>query len=73
LDGHVDTIKKNTEALVVANKEKGLEVNAYNTKFMFMSRDQNAGRSQNIETDNSSLKGWNSSDIWSKPDEFKVY
>jgi hypothetical protein len=39
----VHTIKKNKEALVIANKEIGLEVNADKTKYMVMSRDQNAG------------------------------
>jgi hypothetical protein len=34
---------KNTEALVVDCKKIGLEVNADNTKYMVMSRDQNAG------------------------------
>ena len=38
-------IKENTEALVVASKEVGLEVNVDKTKYMVMSRDQNAGRS----------------------------
>ena len=37
LDRSVDTIKKNTESLVVPNKETGLEVNTDNTKFMVMS------------------------------------
>ena len=32
----------NTEALVFANKENGLEVNANKTKYMGMSRDQNS-------------------------------
>jgi hypothetical protein len=32
-------------ALVVATKEIGLEVNADKTKYMIMSRDQNAGQS----------------------------
>jgi len=36
------TIKKNAEALVVASKESRLEVNADTTKYMVMSRDQNA-------------------------------
>ena len=36
-------VKENTEALVVANKEIGLEVNADKTKFMVVSGDQNAG------------------------------
>jgi len=49
----VHTIKKNTEALVIASKETGLEVNADKTKYMVMSRDQNAGRRQDIKTDNS--------------------
>jgi hypothetical protein len=33
----------NTEALVVDSKKIGLEVNADNTNYMVMSRDQNAG------------------------------
>jgi len=53
LDRNVHTIKKNNEALVIANKEIGLEVNADKTKYMVMSRDQNAGRSHDIKTDNS--------------------
>jgi len=38
-------VKENAEALVVATKEIGLEVNADKTKYMIMSRDQNAGQS----------------------------
>jgi hypothetical protein len=41
LRGSVHTIKENAEALVVANKEIGLEVNSDKTKYMVMSRDQN--------------------------------
>jgi hypothetical protein len=37
------TIKKNTEALEVASKEAGLEVNTDKTKCMIMSREQTAG------------------------------
>ena len=51
LGGHIHTIKKNTEALVVASKES-LEVNADETKYMVMSRNQDAGRSHSIKTDN---------------------
>ena len=50
------TIQENTEALVVGNKEAGLEVKAEKTKYMIMSRDKNAGPSHNIETWN----WWNS-------------
>jgi hypothetical protein len=39
LGGHVYTIKKNAEVLVVASKEIGLEVNADKTKYMVMFRD----------------------------------
>ena len=37
--GSVHTVKENAEALVVATKEIGLEVNADKTKYMIMSRD----------------------------------
>jgi len=53
LDGSVHTIKENIESLLVDSKENGLEVNANNTKYMVMSRDQNAGRSYSIKIDNS--------------------
>jgi mannitol-1-phosphate/altronate dehydrogenase len=49
-------INKNRETLVAAGKENGLEVNAFETKYMVMSRDQNAGRSHNIKTDNTSFE-----------------
>jgi len=51
--GSIHTIKKNSEAIVVARKETGLEVNADKTKYMVMSQDQNAGRSHNINIENS--------------------
>jgi len=52
LGGRVRTIKENAEALVVASKEIGLELNADKTKYMVMSRNQNAGRSHSIKFDN---------------------
>ena len=52
----VHTVKKNTESLLVCSKEIGLEGNAGKTKYMVMSGDQNAGRSHNIKTDNSSFE-----------------
>ena len=42
LEGSVYTIKKNTDALVFGSKEIGLEVNADNTKYVVISRDQDA-------------------------------
>jgi len=50
----VHTMEENAEALLVAIKEIGLEVNADKIKCMVMSRDQNAGRSD-IKNDNSSF------------------
>jgi hypothetical protein len=54
LGGGVHTI--NAEVLVVASKEIGLEVIADENTTKVMSRDQNAGRSNNIKTDNIFLR-----------------
>jgi len=56
LGGSIHSTEKNTEALAVASKEIGLEVNADTIKYMAMSQDQNAGQSHNIKTDNSSFE-----------------
>jgi hypothetical protein len=40
LGGSIHITKKNAEALAVASKETGLEVNADKTKYMVMSLDQ---------------------------------
>jgi hypothetical protein len=56
LGGSIHTIRKNTEALVVASKEIGLEVNAEKTKHMVMSRDQNAGQNKNRKISNKSFE-----------------
>jgi hypothetical protein len=54
LGGSVNTVKE-TETLVVARNEIGVDVNADETKYMVMSGDQNVGRSNCINSDNSSL------------------
>jgi len=51
-----DTIKKNTEILIVGRKEIGIEVNTEKTKYMVRSRDQNAGESHNIKMGNISFE-----------------
>jgi len=56
LGGRADTIEKNIEALVVASKEIGLEVNADKTKYMVMSQVQNAGRIQSVRIDNNTFE-----------------
>ena len=64
LGGSAHTVKKNAAALVAATKETGLEVNPDKTKYMIMSRDQNAGRGHSMKIDNNPLKGWKISNIW---------
>jgi hypothetical protein len=56
LGGSVHTAKGNAKSLIMASKEIGLEVNADKTKYMVMSRDQNAGRSHSMKIDNSSFE-----------------
>jgi hypothetical protein len=48
----VHNIKLNTEALIFAGKEIGLEVNADKTKYMAVSPEQIARRNQDIKIDN---------------------
>jgi hypothetical protein len=47
----VNTIKEYAEDVIVAIKETGLEANDDKSKYMFISRDQNAGRSPNLKND----------------------
>jgi hypothetical protein len=56
LGGSIHAIKKNTEALVVASKEIGLELNVEETKYMVISRNQNAGQNHNMKIDNKSFE-----------------
>jgi hypothetical protein len=41
--GSVHTVKNKTEALLFASKQNGLGGNAYKTKYIVMSHDQNGG------------------------------
>jgi len=63
LGGSAHTIKENAEAFVVASEETGLEVNAYKTKYMIMSQDQNVGQNHSITADINSFEKWKSSNI----------
>jgi len=49
------TVQQNTEALAIANKQIGLEVNADNTEYMVMPRDEHAGQNNNITLGNRSF------------------
>jgi hypothetical protein len=46
---NIDIINKNTETLIDASKEVGLEVNIEKTKYMLVSRDQNAGQTREMK------------------------
>jgi hypothetical protein len=43
LGDDIETIKKNTQTLIDAGKEFGLEINTEKTKYMLLSHHQNAG------------------------------
>jgi len=62
LGGSIHTLKEHAEASVAATREVGLEVSADKTKYMVMSRDQNAGRIHSVMIDNS---------IFERVEEFK--
>jgi hypothetical protein len=51
-----DTIKKNTEALLEANKEVGLEVNPQKTKYMLMSHSQKIRQKHSMTIANRSFE-----------------
>jgi hypothetical protein len=53
---NIDTIKKNTEALLGASKEVGLEVNPEKTKYMLMSCSQKTGQKYSIKIANRSFE-----------------
>jgi hypothetical protein len=53
---NIDTIKNNTETLIDASKEVGLEVNAKKTKYILPSRDQDSGQNHDIKIANRSYK-----------------
>jgi hypothetical protein len=52
LGDNIHAIKKNMETLIDASKEVGLEVNTKKTKYMLLSRHQNAGQSYDIKLAN---------------------
>jgi hypothetical protein len=52
----IDTINKNTETLIDASKEVGIEVNVEKTEYMSVCRDQNSEQSREIKIGNRSLE-----------------
>jgi hypothetical protein len=55
LGDSVNTRKENTETLLEASRNTGLEINAEKTKYMIMSRYPNSGQNQNIRITNESF------------------
>jgi len=49
LDVRVHTIKKNTEAIVVAGEEIGQEINVEQSKYMSIFREKHVGKNRNIK------------------------
>jgi hypothetical protein len=49
LGDNLDARKKNTETLIDASKEVGLEIKVEKTKYMLLSRHQNVGRNRDIK------------------------
>jgi len=56
LGGSIHKIMENAEALVTATRKIGLEISADKTKYMVMSRDQNAGRNHSVRINNSTFE-----------------
>jgi ribosomal protein S2 len=52
LDDSTNSIKKNAQTLIDASKEVDLEVNTEKTKYMLLSRHQNAGQNHDIKIGN---------------------
>jgi hypothetical protein len=55
LGDNIATINKNTETLINASKEVGLEINVEKTKYMLLSCHQTAGRNRNVKIANRSF------------------
>jgi len=56
LGGGIHTLKETAEALVAATREIGLEESADKSKYMVMSRDQNAGQNHCVRIDNNTFE-----------------
>jgi hypothetical protein len=55
LGDNIDTIKKNTETVIVASKENGLEINVEKTMYMLLSDHQNGGQDHDVKIANRSF------------------
>jgi hypothetical protein len=56
LGDSVNTVKENTETLIEASRDIGIEINAEKTKYLIMYRHQNSGQNENIRIGNESFE-----------------
>jgi hypothetical protein len=56
LGDNIDTINENIETIIDANKDVGLEINVKKTKYIMLSRHQNAGQNRDIKVANRSFE-----------------
>jgi hypothetical protein len=56
LGGSINSVTENTETLLEASRDIGLEINAEKTKYMIMSRHPNSGQNQNVKIANESFE-----------------
>jgi hypothetical protein len=64
LEDTIDTLKQNTENLIGASKEIGLEVSIEEINYMLQSRHKNAGQNQDIKATNRSFEYVSQFNIW---------
>jgi hypothetical protein len=64
LGDSVNTIKENSETILEASRDTGLEINAEKTKYMIMSCHPDSGENQNIKTAKESFENGQHSNTW---------